>query len=82
MVEMAREKILFQKKCTFCEGDNHSSEKCFTRIRKEKEKSSAVGDLDNRKTECTLRKCFRCGSEDHLIEKCLNPPKENEKMQN
>ena len=24
-------------------------------------------------------KCFRCGSEDHLIVKSLKPPKENEK---
>ena len=29
--------------------------------------------------ERTPRKCFRCGSEDHLIEKCPNPPKDNEK---
>ena len=25
------------------------------------------------------RKFFRCGSEDHMIAKCPNPPKENEK---
>ena len=25
------------------------------------------------------RKCFRCGSEDHMIAKCPNPPKDNEK---
>ena len=24
-------------------------------------------------------KCFRCGSEDHLLTKCPNPPKNNEK---
>ena len=24
-------------------------------------------------------KCFRCGSEDHIIEKCPKPPKDNEK---
>ena len=29
--------------------------------------------------ECTPRKCFRCGSEDHIIAKCPKPPKENEK---
>ena len=27
-----------QEKCTFCGGNNHSAEKCFKRIRKEKEK--------------------------------------------
>ena len=25
------------------------------------------------------RKCFRCGSEDHMIKKCPKPPKDNEK---
>ena len=29
--------------------------------------------------ERTPRKCFRCGSEDHMIKKCPNPPKDNEK---
>ena len=31
-----------KEKCTFCGGNNNSSEKCFKRIRKEKEKSRAV----------------------------------------
>ena len=31
-----------QTKCTFCGGRNHSAEKCFKRIRKEKEKYRAV----------------------------------------
>ena len=38
-----------------------------------------AGDSGNRHTEMTPRKCFRYGSEDHLIEKCPDPPKENEK---
>ena len=25
------------------------------------------------------RKCYRCGSEDHMIEKCPKPPKDSEK---
>ena len=25
------------------------------------------------------RKCFRCGSEDHMITKCPKPPRDNEK---
>ena len=29
--------------------------------------------------ERTPQKCYRCGSEDHLIEKCAKPQKENEK---
>ena len=70
-----------QKKCTFCGGTNHSSEKCFKSIRKEKEKSRAVDASDNRRTS-TPRKCFRCGYEDHMIAKFPKPPKENEKRRN
>ena len=33
----------------------------------------------NRNSECPPRKCFRCGSEDHMIAKCPKPPKDNEK---
>ena len=35
--------------------------------------------MENRRTERTPCKCFRCGSEDHLISKCPKPPKDNEK---
>ena len=42
-----------QKKCTFGGGVNHSAEKCFKRIRQEKEKARAAGHLDNRQTERT-----------------------------
>ena len=72
-----------QIKCTFCGGTNHSAEKCFKRIRKEKEKAREVDVSENRRTELTGRlpwKCFRCGSEDHMIAKCPNPPKENVKL--
>ena len=50
-------------KCTFCGGTNHSAEKCFKSIRKENKKSRAVDASDNRQTERTSRKRFRCGSE-------------------
>ena len=40
-----------------------------------------ASDSDNRHTEHTPRKCFRCGYEDHLITKCSKPSKENEKRQ-
>ena len=33
----------------------------------------------NRNTERLPRKCFRCGSEYHVIAKCPKPPKYNEK---
>ena len=37
-----------QSKYTFCGGNNHSAEKCFKRIRKEKEKARAVDVSSNR----------------------------------
>ena len=70
----------FQKKCTFCGGVNNSAEKCSKKNKQEK-KSRASGHSDNRQTEQTHRKSFRCGSEDHLIAKCPKPPKYNEKWQ-
>ena len=36
----------------------------------------------NRNLERPPRKCFRCGSEDHMIAKCPKPPKYNEKRRN
>ena len=54
-------------------------EKCLKRIIKEKEKARAVDVTSNRQMERTIRKCFRCGSEDHMITKCPMPPKDNEK---
>ena len=66
-----------QTKCTIFGGTNQSSERCFKRIRKEKEKSCAVDSSDNRQTERTPQKCFRCGSEYHLIAKFPKPPKDN-----
>ena len=40
-----------QTKCTFCGGTNHSTEKCFKRVRQKKEKSPTAGALDNRRTQ-------------------------------
>ena len=66
-----------QTKCTFCGGTNNSAEKCFKSIRQEKEKACAASYSDNRQTEQKPQTCFRCGSEDNLIEKCPKPPKDN-----
>ena len=68
-----------QEKCTFCGGNNHSAEKCFKRIRKEKEKERAVDVSSNRDLERPPWKCFRCGTEDHMIAKFPKPPKDNDK---
>ena len=58
-----------QTYCTFCGGNNYSAEQFFKRTRKEKKKSRAVDVSSNRKMERTHQKCFRCGSEDHIIAK-------------
>ena len=54
-------------------------EKCLKRIRKEKEKSRSAGTSSNKNSDRPARKCFRCGSEDHIIAKCPKPPKDSEK---
>ena len=35
--------------------------------------------MSNKNSDRPARKCFRCGYEDHLIEKCPKPPKDSEK---
>ena len=72
---------IVQTKCTFCGGANHSTEKCFERIIKDKEKYRASGDPDKRRTELTPPKCFRYGPEYQLIAKCPKPSKDNKKQQ-
>ena len=62
-------------KCTFCGGNNHSAVKRLQRIRKEKNKACAVDVTSNRHMERPPRKCFRCGSEDHMIAKFPKPQK-------
>ena len=48
----------------------------------DKEKYCAAGDQDRQRTKHPPRKCFRCGSVDHIISECPNPPKYNNKRQN
>ena len=66
-------------KCTYCGLNNHSVEKCFKKIRKEKEKARSAGTSSNKNLYHPARKCFRCKSEDHMIAKCPKPPKDSEK---
>ena len=66
-------------RCTYCGLTNYSVEKCFKNIRKEKEKARSAGASSNKNSDRPPRKCFRCGSEDHLIAKCPKPPKDREK---
>ena len=69
-----------QAKCTYCGLSNHSVEKCFKNIRKEKEKARSAGTSSNKNSVRPARKCFRCGSEDHIIAKYPKPPKDSEKI--
>ena len=46
---------------------------------KKKEKARSAGTSSNKNSNRPARKCFRCGSEDHLIAKCPKPPKYSEK---
>ena len=46
----------------------------------ENEKSRAVDVSSNRNSERPSQKCYRCGSEDHMIANFPNPPKDNEKQ--
>ena len=65
----------------FCGGANDSADKCFKRIREDKDKTCAAGDSKKLWTEHTPHTWFRCGSEDHLISECWKPPKDNDKRQ-
>ena len=66
-------------KCTYCGLNNHFVEKCFKKIRKEKEKARSAGISSNKNSDRPARKCFRCRSGYHVITKCPKPPKESEK---
>ena len=57
-------------KCLFCGLNNHSAETFFKRIKQEKEKYRAVGISSNKNSDRPAQKCYRCGSEDHIITKC------------
>ena len=54
----------------------------FQKYQEVKGKSCAIDASNNRGTERTPRKCFRCGSEYHIIAKFPKPPKDNKKRQN
>ena len=54
-------------------------EKCFKKIRKEKEKARAAGTSSKKDLDRPARKCFGCGSEDNMIAKFPKPPRDNEK---
>ena len=51
----------------------------FQNTKKEKEKARSAGTSYNKNSDRPARKCFRCGSEDHMIAKCPKPPKDSEK---
>ena len=75
-----KEHMLFRQSAHFVEV-LITLQKNFKRIRKENEIYRAVDVSSNRQMERTPWKCFRCGSEDHMIAKFTKPPKHNEKRQ-
>ena len=68
-----------QTKCTYCGLNNHSVEKFFKNIRKEKQKACSAGTSSNKNSDRPAQKCFRCGYEDHIIAKFPKPLKDSEK---
>ena len=50
----------------------------FQKDKKGKGESSRGWCYIQYKMELTIWKCFRCGSEDHMIAKCPKPPKDSE----
>ena len=79
LVDIMREHTLSRRSAHYVDLITILREKKFKRIRQEKEKARAVGFSSNRNLERLHRKCFRCGSEDHMIAKCPKPPKDNDK---
>ena len=65
-------------KCIFCGLTIHSVEKCFKKIRKDKEKALSAGASSNKNSDRPPWTCLRCGSVEHLIAKCPKPPKDGE----
>ena len=53
--------------------------KCLKKIRKEKEKARLAGTSSKKSSDRPAWKCFRYGSEDHMIAKFPKPPKYSEK---
>ena len=51
----------------------------FQKNQKGEKKARVVGISYNRNLERLPRKCYICGSEDHMIEKFPKPPKDSEK---
>ena len=62
-----------------CGGPKNSAGKCFKRIRNDKEKSRKAGDSNKQHTKRKPPKCFRYGSEDHIIAQCSKPTTDNKK---
>ena len=78
MGEILKEQTLLRQGALFVEV-LITLQKKIKIIKQEKQKSRAAGASYNRQMERTPQKCFRYGSEDHIIAKFPNPPKDNEK---
>ena len=79
---MVKEQTLFRQSALFVELLITLHKNVSKWSDKKREKIRVAGDLENRWTERTPQKCFRCGSQDHPISKSPKPPKEKDKQRN
>ena len=54
----------------------------FLKDQKRKRESRSASTSSNKNSDRPARKCFRCGSKNHLIAKCPKPHKDGEKKRN
>ena len=81
MLETMRDQTLFRSNSLFVEVPTQQKKK-IKKIRKDKEKYRAAGDLDRQRTERPDRKFFGCRYVHHIINKCLKPPRYDYKQRN
>ena len=75
---IVKERMLFRQSAHFVEVII-TLQKKFQKDTKGKGKTRAVDVSSNRQMERTPQKCFRCGSQYHMITKFPKPPKDNKK---
>ena len=78
-MKIAREKIFSQQSAIFV-GVTTILQNNVSKVSERRRKQLVrLVIWTTERTENTPHKCFRCGSEDHIIDKCPNPPKKNDK---
>ena len=78
LVKIVREQILPRQNALFLEVLT-ILQKQIQKYKKGNGESLCGCGSEKLRTERTPRKCFRCGSEDKIIDECPKPPKDNKK---